>query len=234
MPARGVERRGGHAAQREPAAEASGGGPFPAQPAFKKELVRPRRAAGAGVKAMAAEKMETLRLVAGSDLGVRPTLRELSVAPRTFYRWYRGYTEHGFQGLKKREPAPRDRSLSRRSCRWPTTTRQERTPPWLHVPRSPACSSCGERGPRKSTRMGICGSHDTGLYSLAPCTSLHSRASRGACLLWDCFSSPVCSRRARVTIPLRSSRPVPVRTRRLRRCSLWWAIRACPCVSRRC
>jgi len=59
------------------------------------------------VRASAAEKMETLRLVEGSDLGVRSTLRELGVAPRTFYRWYRAYAERGFEGLKEREPAPR-------------------------------------------------------------------------------------------------------------------------------
>ena len=59
------------------------------------------------MRATAAEKMEIVRLVEGSDLGVRQTLDELGVAPSTFYRWYRAYAEEGFEGLKDREPAPR-------------------------------------------------------------------------------------------------------------------------------
>lgn len=59
------------------------------------------------MRATAAEKMEIVRLVEGSDLGVRQTLDELGVAPSTFYRWYRAYAEEGFEGLKDREPAAR-------------------------------------------------------------------------------------------------------------------------------
>ena len=35
-----------------------------------------------------AEKMEIIRIVEGSKLSVRRTLRELGVGRSTFYRWY--------------------------------------------------------------------------------------------------------------------------------------------------
>ena len=37
----------------------------------------------------AAEKYEIIRLVEGSDLSARDTLRELQVNRSTFYAWYR-------------------------------------------------------------------------------------------------------------------------------------------------
>ena len=57
----------------------------------------------------AAEKMEIIRLVEGSDLPVRATLRQLGIARSTFYGWYQRYSMWGFDGLKARKPAPRPR-----------------------------------------------------------------------------------------------------------------------------
>ena len=49
------------------------------------------------------EKVELIRLVEGSDLSVRRTLRELRLNRPTFYAWYRRYTQRGRAGL---EPQP--------------------------------------------------------------------------------------------------------------------------------
>ena len=45
------------------------------------------------MRLIAAEKREVIRLVDGSDLSVRQTLRELQVPRATFYTWYRRYAE---------------------------------------------------------------------------------------------------------------------------------------------
>ena len=50
----------------------------------------------------AAEKHEIIRLVEGSDLSVRRTLRELGVHRSTFYAWYRRYQAVGAAGLVPR------------------------------------------------------------------------------------------------------------------------------------
>jgi putative transposase len=50
------------------------------------------------------EKMEIIRLVQGSDLGVKRTLEELEVPRSSFYRWYRRYSEEGYEGLASRPP----------------------------------------------------------------------------------------------------------------------------------
>ena len=55
----------------------------------------------------AAEKREVIRLVEGSDLSVRQTLRELQVSRATFYTWYRRYAEGGLDGLTARPAAAR-------------------------------------------------------------------------------------------------------------------------------
>lgn len=60
------------------------------------------------MRATAAEKQETIRLVEGSKASVRKTLAEIGVSRSTFYRWYAAYAEAGFDGLS---PA---RSQSRR------------------------------------------------------------------------------------------------------------------------
>lgn len=48
------------------------------------------------------EKMEIIRLVEQSDLGVIRTLRQLKVNKTTFYKWYNGYQQHGYDGLARR------------------------------------------------------------------------------------------------------------------------------------
>ena len=53
------------------------------------------------------EKMEIIRTVEESQLGVRPTLRELEVPQSTFYDWYRRYREDGYDGLAGRKSSPR-------------------------------------------------------------------------------------------------------------------------------
>lgn len=53
------------------------------------------------------EKMEIIRTVEGSELGVKPTLRELQISPSTFYDWYRRFREYGYDGLANRKCSPR-------------------------------------------------------------------------------------------------------------------------------
>ena len=54
------------------------------------------------------EKMEIIKLVEGSDIGVNRTLKELGIHKRTFYNWYRRYREKGAEGL-----APSARAVQR-------------------------------------------------------------------------------------------------------------------------
>lgn len=46
-----------------------------------------------------AEKLEIIRLVDGSDIGVTRTLKELGIHKSTFYNWYEKYQTHGPEGL---------------------------------------------------------------------------------------------------------------------------------------
>ena len=55
----------------------------------------------------AAEKYEVIRLVEGSDLPVRQTLRELQVNRSTFYVWYHRYADRGRAGLPSKPSAAR-------------------------------------------------------------------------------------------------------------------------------
>jgi transposase-like protein len=48
------------------------------------------------------EKLEIIRVVEDSALGVKQTLRELDVNRSTFYEWYRRYQERGAEGLEDR------------------------------------------------------------------------------------------------------------------------------------
>ncbi len=48
----------------------------------------------------ASEKYEIIRIVEGSELGVKQTLEELGISRSTFYEWYKNYLENGFDGLK--------------------------------------------------------------------------------------------------------------------------------------
>lgn len=52
----------------------------------------------------ASEKMEIIRIVEGSELGVKRTLEELGISRSTFYEWYRSYLTQGFEGLKPKVP----------------------------------------------------------------------------------------------------------------------------------
>ena len=56
----------------------------------------------------ASEKMEIIRIVEGSELGVKRTLEEFGISRSTFYEWYRRYLSEGFEGLKPKVP---DRKL---------------------------------------------------------------------------------------------------------------------------
>ena len=57
----------------------------------------------------ASEKMEIIRLVEGTDLPVRATLRQLGVPRSTFYGWYQRFLNQGFGGLHDKKPPPRRR-----------------------------------------------------------------------------------------------------------------------------
>ena len=57
----------------------------------------------------ASEKMEIIRLVEGTDLPVRATLRQMNIPRSTFYNWYRRYVDYGFDGLHDKKPTPRPR-----------------------------------------------------------------------------------------------------------------------------
>jgi transposase InsO family protein len=48
----------------------------------------------------ASEKMEIIRIVCDSELGVKRTLEELGISRSTFYDWYNRYLKEGYNGLK--------------------------------------------------------------------------------------------------------------------------------------
>ena len=54
----------------------------------------------------AAEKLEIIRLVEGSHLPVRRTLRHLGIPPATFYRWYELYQTGGPEALADKPSRP--------------------------------------------------------------------------------------------------------------------------------
>ena len=54
----------------------------------------------------ASEKLEIIRLVEQSHLGVRPTLEKLGIPKTTFYRWYDRYRAFGEAGLEDRTSNP--------------------------------------------------------------------------------------------------------------------------------
>jgi transposase len=61
------------------------------------------------VRRTASEKLEIIRLVEGTELPIRATLRQLGVPRSTFYGWYQRYVEQGFDGLRDQKPAKRPR-----------------------------------------------------------------------------------------------------------------------------
>ena len=50
------------------------------------------------------EKMEIIRIVENSGLGIKRTLQELQINRSTFYDWYRRYREGGYDALSARPP----------------------------------------------------------------------------------------------------------------------------------
>jgi len=58
------------------------------------------------------EKLEIIRAVEESDLPAKRTLAQLQVSRGSFYRWYKAYVEHGFDGLKP-QPSSRRRFWNR-------------------------------------------------------------------------------------------------------------------------
>jgi len=52
----------------------------------------------------ASEKMEIIRIVEGSELSVKHSLKELGISRSTFYEWYKRYLEDGFEGLLPKVP----------------------------------------------------------------------------------------------------------------------------------
>ena len=59
------------------------------------------------MRVSAAEKLELIRLVEGSALSIRQTLREIGLARSTFYAWYNRYLEGGPEALQDRKPRRR-------------------------------------------------------------------------------------------------------------------------------
>ena len=87
------------------------------------------------VRRTAAEKYALIRLVEGSELPVRQTLRELRINRSTFYTWYHRYLQRGRAGL---EPTP---SVARRY--W------NRIPPRVRQRVVDAALADPERSPRE-------------------------------------------------------------------------------------
>jgi putative transposase len=56
------------------------------------------------MRCSASEKMEIIRIVSNSELGVIRTLRELGINKPTFYKWYNRYKKCGFDGLLPKSP----------------------------------------------------------------------------------------------------------------------------------
>jgi len=49
------------------------------------------------------EKIEIIRLVENSELGIKCTLINLGINKSTFYYWYAKYQKHGYDGLAPRK-----------------------------------------------------------------------------------------------------------------------------------
>ena len=49
------------------------------------------------------EKMEIIRIIENSEIGVVRTLRKLGIHPSVFYRWYNDYQERGYDGLARKK-----------------------------------------------------------------------------------------------------------------------------------
>lgn len=49
------------------------------------------------------EKMEVIRIVEESEIGVVRTLRELGIHPGVYYKWYNKYLQEGYEGLARKK-----------------------------------------------------------------------------------------------------------------------------------
>jgi putative transposase len=49
------------------------------------------------------EKMEIIRIVEESEIGVVRTLRELGIHPSVYYKWYNKYLQEGYKGLVRKK-----------------------------------------------------------------------------------------------------------------------------------
>ena len=54
----------------------------------------------------AAEKLEIIRTVEQSSLGVKRTLSQIGIRRSTFYNWYGRYVTDGLEGLQDKKPSP--------------------------------------------------------------------------------------------------------------------------------
>jgi transposase-like protein len=54
----------------------------------------------------ASEKLEIIRTVEQSFLGVRRTVEQIGIPRSTFYHWYDRYVSEGFDGLEDKKPDP--------------------------------------------------------------------------------------------------------------------------------
>ncbi len=54
----------------------------------------------------ASEKLEIIRTVEQSVLGIRRTLQQVGIPRSTFYNWYDRYVSEGFDGLEDKKPDP--------------------------------------------------------------------------------------------------------------------------------
>ena len=83
----------------------------------------------------ASEKMEVIKIVSESEIGVKRTLKELGIKTSTFYDWYNAYKEKGFDGLlpntSKRNifwnkiPVKQRKQVIKYALKWPYLSSRE-------------------------------------------------------------------------------------------------------------
>jgi putative transposase len=61
---------------------------------------------GSYMKYNQAEKIEIIKLVEQSDLGIRRTLVQMGISKSSFYEWYRRYLEDEYDGLCLKSKCP--------------------------------------------------------------------------------------------------------------------------------
>ena len=92
-----------------------------------------------------AEKMEIIRIVQDSELGVNRTLKELGIHKSTFYQWYGRYQDDGYDGL-----APKKRAVNSHWNKIPDNHKQKVVELALDLPelspRELACHITDNRG----------------------------------------------------------------------------------------